>query len=126
MEAIRRIGIWMDHSTAHLMEYKTEIKANIIDSEFTHAEKEESISKSEQLMHNKEQHKQAEFYHKLAKLIINFDEVLLFGPTEAKNELYNLLKDDHLYSEIRFEIRNSDKLTENQEHAFVKDYFSTN
>lgn len=126
MESIRRIGIWMDHITAHLMEYKAEMKANIIESEFTHADKEESISKSEKLMHNKEQHKQAEFYHKLAKVIINFDEVLLFGPTEAKNELYNLLKDDHQYSEIKFEVKSTDKLTENQEHAFVKDYFKSN
>jgi stalled ribosome rescue protein Dom34 len=125
MEAKRRIGIWMDHSTAHLMEYKTEIIANIIDSEFTHAQKEQSISKSEKLMHNKEQHKQAEFYHKIGQVILNFDEVLLFGPTDAKSELYNILKLDHLFSKIKFEVKDSDNLTENQEHAFVKDYFTT-
>jgi len=50
--------------------------------------------------------------------------VLLFGPTTAKNELANLLKDDHLFEKIKVEVRQADRMTENQEHAFVKDHFS--
>lgn len=96
MTAAKRLGIWMNHSNAHLMEFTTDIKTNIVESEFNHQEKEHSLGKNENLMHNKEQHKQAEYYKKLGDVIRNYDEVLLFGPTDAKVELLNILKADHL------------------------------
>jgi len=47
----------MDHQTAHLMEFTTDpIQTTTIDSAFTHEEKEQTLSRSENLMHNKEQH----------------------------------------------------------------------
>jgi len=57
-------------------------------------------------------------------VIKNYDEVLLFGPSEAKAELYNILKAEHQFTKIKIEIKQTDKLTENQQHAFVRDYFS--
>jgi hypothetical protein len=47
----------------------------------------------------------------------------LFGPTDAKNELLNMVKTDHLFNEIKIEVENSDKMTESQMHTFVRDYF---
>jgi len=40
----------------------------------------------------KKQHIQSGYYKKLSDAILKFQQVLLFGPTEAKNELLNLLK----------------------------------
>lgn len=54
---------------------------------------------------------------------MQYEEVLLFGPTEAKNELLNLLQADHHFDKINIEIRQANKMTENQQHAFVKEYF---
>ncbi len=123
----KKLGIWMDHSSAHLMEFTTDpIETKTIESEFTHQEKHHNLSKSESQMHNKEQHKHSEYYKKLGEVIRDYDEVILFGPTQAKHELYNLLKDDHLFAKIKIEIKESDKMTENQKHAFVKDHFSEN
>ena len=125
MTAEKRLGIWMDHSNAHLMEFTTDpIKTNIIASQFTHEEKEHSLNKSENLMHNKEQHQQAEYYKKLGEVIRNYDHVILFGPTNAKAELYNTLKDDHRCAKIKIEMQNADKMTEKEQHAFVKNHFS--
>ena len=50
----------MDHSSAHLMEFTDTIETKTIDSKFTHEAKEQSLDKSENLMHNKEQHQQSE------------------------------------------------------------------
>jgi stalled ribosome rescue protein Dom34 len=124
MTAQKKIGIWMDHSTANLIEY-THDPANtkVITSDFTHHVKEEALSKGEHLMHNKEQHQQAEFYKKLGGVIKNYDKVVLFGPTNAKDELYNLLSSDHHFENIKIEVHQADKMTENQQHAFVKTYF---
>lgn len=115
----------MDHASAHLMEFSADqIATNIIESQFTHQEKTNSMGKSENLMHNKEQHQQSEFYKKLGGVIIKYDEVVLFGPTDAKAELFNILKADHNFAKIKIEVKQADKMTENQQHAFVKKHFS--
>ncbi len=115
----------MDHSNAHLMEFNTgAMHKKIITSAFTHQEKEASLGKSENLMHNKEQHEQTQYYKKLGAEIKKYDDVLLFGPTNAKAELVNTFKDDHHFEKIKIHVEQSDKLTDHQQYAFVRNYFS--
>jgi len=124
MKTVKQLGIWMDHSSASLMELKgdTVIQDRIV-CEFTREEKELSLSKGERAMHNKEQSQQSAYYKKISDYIRNFGEVVLFGPTDAKNELANLLKTDHHFDEIRIEIKETMKMTESQMKDFVKEYF---
>src|SRR5471030_2674345 len=125
MTIAKDLGIWMDHTNAHLMEFTAgPIETKTIDSKFTHEEKEQTLGKGENLMHNKEQHEQANYYRELEEIIRNYDDVMLFGPTDAKVELYNSLKDDHLFAKIKIEVIQADKMTENQQHAFVRKHFS--
>jgi len=125
MKTEKKLGIWMDHSNAHLIEFAGNDEDKDISSTFTHEVKEQSLGKSEHLMHNKEQHTQAEFYKKIGQSILNYDEVLLFGPTDAKSELLNLLKADTHFSKIKIDIRQADKMTDHQQHALVKEHFSS-
>ena len=126
MTTKKQIGIWMDHSVAHLMELTNDvITTNTIASEFTHEVKEDSLNKSENLMHNKEQHLQHSFYKKIGEAIKNHDRVVLFGPTDAKNELSNFLKEDRHFENIEIDVEDADKMTENQQHAFVKAHFNS-
>jgi stalled ribosome rescue protein Dom34 len=121
----KSLGIWMDNAEAHLMELSiAPIKTIIVSSAFTHSEKEHTLAKSEKTMHNKEQQLQSDYYKKLGESIINYETVLLFGPTNAKSELVNFLKADHHFDKIKIEVRNSVKMTENQEHSYVRRYFS--
>ncbi len=125
MKKAKKIGIWMDHFVANLMEFTAEpLKTETVALQFTHDEKERSIGKSENLMHNKEQHRQLDYYKKLGGIITNYEAILLFGPTQAKTELFNVLRADHRFTNIKIELKQTDKLTENQQHAFVKDHFS--
>jgi hypothetical protein len=125
MEKTKSLGIWMDHSNAHLMEFTTEpITTVVISSKFTHSEKEHSLSKSENGMHNTEQHQQADYYKKLGDVIRGFEDVIIFGPTAAKTELLNVLRADRHFEKIKLVVEQTDKMTQNQQHAFVKDYFS--
>jgi hypothetical protein len=73
---------------------------------------------------NKEQKKLSAYYKKLSEAILDFEEVLLFGPTEAKNELLNLLKDDHLFADIKITAKPTDKMTEYHQHIFIKEFFN--
>lgn len=115
----------MDHANAHLIEFpiQTANQKNI-QSTFDYTDKIESLTKSEHLMHNKEQHEQKAYYAAIGAEILKHDNVLLFGPTNAKNELLNSLRENHLFNEINIEIKQTDKLTNNQQDAFVNDYFS--
>ena len=127
MKTTKKIGIWMDHHNAHLMEFSPDaIVTKTLESKFTHTAKEGSLHKGENGMHNKEQHQQAEYFKASSETIKQYDSVLLFGPTDAKSELYNLLSANHLFTKIKIDVRQSDKMTENQEHAFVKEFFSSN
>ena len=125
MTTSKKIGIWMDSESAHFMEYADEpTKDPVIESTFTQEVKEISLGKSENIMNNKQQHRQADFYKQLGEVIKNYDEVLLFGPTNAKAELVNLLEADHHFDKIKIKVKPADKMTENQKHAFVRDHFS--
>ena len=126
MKTKKSIGVWMDHSSAHLIEQiNNSFEANIIESEFTHQEK-NSISKNESLMHNKEQNHQASYYKKITDVLKNYDEIVLFGPTPAKDELANLLKADRHFEYKSIDVKHADKMTENQQEAFVKAHFKLN
>jgi len=125
MKKTRLLGIWMDNASAHTMTYVNDsIITEVIHSAFTSQEREESLNKSENLMHNKEQQQQGSYYKRLGDIIKNYQKVLIFGPTNAKSELANVLKEDHHFDEIEIEVKSADKMTEHQMHAFVKDYFN--
>ncbi len=120
----RKLGIWLDHSNAHLIELtNNSISTTTVESTFSHTKKSETMEKSEQLMHNKEQHEQLAYYKVLEEIILSYTNVILFGPTDAKIELYNLIKKNRQFDEIKIATLPADKMTENQQHAFVKDYF---
>ena len=127
METIKKIAIYMDHFTANIIEYtNTAIAIKTIKSEFNHFEKEKILQKGEIHMHNKEQDMQNEFYMKLREELLNYENVLLFGATNAKTELSNILKTDNKFANIEMIIKNTDKLTANEQIAFVNDCFYIN
>ena len=124
MKQIKQLGIWMDHSNAFLMELTNDvIVEKTVNSEFTPYEKEFTLEKSERMMHNKEQQDQASYYKKISDVIKSYQEVILFGPTDAKLELLNLIRVGHQFESIMIEARNADKMTAHQMHDFVKEYF---
>ncbi len=124
MKAKKQAGVFIDHSSAHIMKISgNSINSARIESSFTAETKQNARGRNENLMHHKEQHEQSGYYNKIAKALSDLDEVLLFGPTDAKRELANLMKADHRYVKIKIELKESDKLSKNQQHAFVKFYF---
>jgi hypothetical protein len=126
MKTTKQLGIWMDHSMAHLTEFKKGTMVSIIiEAEPKTQENEHELNyhdESHQL--SKEKSKLTAFYKKLSEAILFYDEVLLFGPTEAKNELLNLLKDDHLFADIKITAKPTDKMTEYHQHIFIKEFFN--
>jgi len=124
MKNVKQLGIWMDHSNAVLLHMSDgKIEESNVEIESNHGREDYDFGKNETLQHNKEQHHQSSYYKKLSNIIKNYQEVLLFGPTNAKDELLNLLKTDHLFENIKIEVKHSDKMTGNQMHNLVNEYF---
>ncbi len=113
----------MDHFSANVMAFTGEPMGTTIDWPFTHEQKEQSLHRSEKLTNNKEQHEEADYYKNLGEIIKEYNEVILFGPTDAKTELFNLLQADYHFKHVKIEIKQSNKMTQNQQYAFVKDHF---
>lgn len=119
-----KLGIWMDHQTAKIITFSSaNMQTSNVQSSFTHEIKQESLSRSEHVMNNKEQHFQSIFFKELAEIIKQYSDVILFGPTNAKIELFNMLKLDSHFKGININVETADKLTEPQQHSFVRDYF---
>lgn len=126
MKTTKRLGIWMDHSTANLIEF-TDDKTAAIEVDAQVGEQDEPLNASDETMiQNKDQNELSDFYKRISEVIKNYDEVLLFGPTHAKDELNNILKDDRHFDEVKIEIKPADNMSENQQQAFVKEHFDIN
>lgn len=125
-KATKNLGIWMDHSRALLIDFTNGNAAlQTIASDLTPEIKQATLlERGEHTLHQKEQWLDTKYYQAISEKILTYDDVLLFGPTEAKQELMNQLKKDQRYNHIRFCVRTTDKMTEAQQQAFVRNYFS--
>jgi hypothetical protein len=124
MKNTKQLGIWMDHSNAYLMELTNgTIVTNVVESKFEQQDNGYDMKYHEKSYHNKEQQQQSDYYKKLRDFIRNYQEVVLFGPTDAKAELLNQLKGDHLFEKIKIEVHQSDQMNEKQRHDFLREYF---
>jgi stalled ribosome rescue protein Dom34 len=123
MNTKKNLGIWMDHSTANLIDLEANKNKSSIASKFTFETKEDALTRSESLMHNKRQQMNEKFYKKIGSEILKYNHVLLFGPTNAKVELHNYLHEDLHFKNIKIDTKSADNMTDNEQVAFVKNHF---
>ncbi len=125
MKNIKKLGVWLDHSNAQLMDLTNDrIVTNEIVALSLQQDINQGLNKNENL-YQKEKHHLSDYYKKLIDAIKEYDYVLLFGPAEAKKELSNLLKDDNHFDHIKIDVKPADKMTIPQKQAFVREYFNT-
>jgi stalled ribosome rescue protein Dom34 len=125
MQEIPQLGIWMDHAKANLIECG-EVSASVktIHSTFDQEKFTMAKSKGDHLMHNKRQQHLAAYYKKIGNEMSGYKTAILFGPTEAKYELLNILKSDTRFENTTIAVHATDKMTDNQKQAFVNNYFA--
>ncbi|HET6990010.1 MAG TPA: hypothetical protein VFJ43_01750 [Bacteroidia bacterium] len=132
------IAVWMDHHQAHLIypKGKDEYAVETIESDHdlhprVDGEKGTGAtfgkyreSNGEYKKHNIEHNQLHDYYQALKKVLGKYDEILLFGPTSAKEEFFNLLFADKAFNGKRISTESSDKMTEHQLIAFAKEYYA--
>ena len=123
MKTQKNLGIYMSHAEANLIDLNDSKNNRSIVSKFTFDTKEEALQKGESSMHNKEQELTKAYYKSIADAILNYNNVLLFGPTDAKKELYNLLKKDLHFKNINIDLESADNMSDPEKEAYVKKHF---
>ena len=124
MDTKKRMGIWMDHSGAQLLEFSGDAKPMIkipLNVQL-HPEEGDNYDDESKMLH-KEKNSLASFYKKIVPVIRDFDELLLFGPTNAKSEFHNFLRKDAYFDQMKITTMTTDKLSGEQKHHFVTDFF---
>ena len=125
MSIEKKLGIWIDHLSAHLMEWSNNaVEVKAFDAINTEPIEAAPQNNNQQQNGDVEEHKQAAFYKRLSDAVRHYNEVLIFGPTDAKVKLLNLLKEDNSFEHIKIASQQTDRMTEHQQNAFVQEYFS--
>ena len=124
MKNSKNLGIMMDHSVAVLIDASgVAVVPDTIYALKRIREKQENDGLDESMQQNVEKQQLAEYYQNLIEIFQQYDRVLLFGPTEAKSELFNYAKTSKQAGKTKIEIGTTDKMTRNQRNAFVRSYF---
>jgi hypothetical protein len=132
----KKIGVWLDHHKASFISYEPlnehvqTIHSNLDPNQIRVDGEGADGSRWAWAMSNNEWHKNHKameeidkFYDTLSKLLEEYDEILLFGPTDAKRELKNKLCADKHFDKKTIHVESSEKMSDNQMLAFVRNYF---
>ena len=135
---IHKIGLWMDHAEAKLIDPEQDIASiRTIHSSASGLERipgETSdgtmlghfrSSNNESHKHRKEENVIREYFERLADQLKVYDEIFLFGPTTAAHEFNNYLLKEKLLADKKIHLEKSDYLTDPQLVKEVEKYFST-
>ncbi|MCP9757490.1 hypothetical protein EGI26_20200 [Lacihabitans sp. CCS-44] len=118
----KRIEIWIDEDSAHLIEFrKLRVETVIIRARIK--EKEKFLQPKEELIDDS--NLQENFFKKISEQLKDFEEILVFGPDDAKQSFEKYLKMTILFADKNIILQIADKMTDNHKHAFVNKHFKT-
>ncbi len=136
MKANNKIAVWMNYQQAEFITHEP-LNEHIqtIFSEHDKMPREDGqgadgtrwdkhSSSNEYHKNLKETEQLKRYYDTLTKLLSEYDEILLFGPTKAKVELNNHLKGIKSFSNKAIFVESTDNMTDNQKLAFAREFFS--
>ena len=114
----------MDYTSAQIYENATgEFLLTSMESNFYLPLKKKGEANSESPIHNEKNQTDQAFYNDLLLLIKDYDEAVLFGPTQAKTALFDLIKASPECNNLYIQTLEADKMTTEQMKAFVKTHF---
>jgi hypothetical protein len=120
----RKMALWLDHTHAHFIRVKDDkVRVESVESEYeprvridgegsdTTKVGRNRVSNREHTKHQKEQNQLSKFYKQLAGKLEKYDFVYLFGPTTAKSELLNYIRQQTNMKGKTFVVDSADTMT---------------
>jgi hypothetical protein len=140
MQNYKQVGVWIDHSKAHLIGFKSgQAKLlETVDSPYESIKRiegegkdmtrfspnPEHSSNNEHKKHNTTQNEINEYLRMMEQKLQPFEDILLFGPGTMKEKMKNRLREKKAFEGKWLSVEPSDKLTENQLLAFVREFYT--
>jgi hypothetical protein len=136
----KQTGIWLDAREAHFIELEDGdvISVRKVGSDFAKAAAKGGhaggrlrggapVGISEKALHNSRRNAERNYYEAILDNLHDADEVLVFGPGEAKDKLVNAIKahPSHFNADL-MAVLTADDMTEPQKIAYVKTFFEAN
>jgi len=127
MKKIKQLGIFMDHAHAFLMELENGliISRNIVSGWEDAQQKDKEDNDNTKFNSSEKKFLQSAFYKEISNIMRHYQQVVLFGPTDAKNELYNLVRTDHNFENTIIELKTTDEMSATDRQKFVVRYFKS-
>ena len=73
----------------------------------------------------RQKHQLANFFKKIVPAIEDADAIVIFGPAQTGQKLYNELSSEHpQFQNKTINLEKADNMTDNQVKAWVRDYFN--
>ncbi len=116
-------GLWLDNAKAILI---TNTSNNGI-GDYAIQDKVKAHEKhgggSEHSMNNAKHSDNLKFFKDISSLLLNYDEILIFGPGKSQEQFQNFLKGDAHFHNKKITIDSDEQLTDPQMIAKVRDFF---
>ena len=85
---------------------------------------EDDNHKNDRVEQSKESAELKKYFKELANHIDEVNEIYIFGPGKSQEQFKNFLKDNQNFDQKHIELGTSDKITENQMIAQVRNHFN--
>lgn len=139
MEHYKQVGVWIDHSKAHLIGFKSG-QARLLETVESPYESVRRVegegnnmtrfssspeysSNNEYKKHQIVQNEINEYMRIMEQKLVSFEDILLFGPGTMKERMKNRLREKKAFEGKWLSVEDSDKLTDNQLVAFVREFY---
>ncbi len=117
---MKKLGIYIDQSSANLIELTVDLLEKKSTDSFNEKHPEDE---NENHIEFKETHLQNYYFKKLSEYILYYNEVLLFGKSNAITKLFDMISYDNRFYNINIAIKQTDTMTYKQQNDFVSDFF---
>ena len=118
---IHRTGVFMDHRAATFI---TESGKDQFAMGHTLEADEDRSTRGEHHYNNAKRGDTMQFYKQVAKQLLEYDEIYIFGPGKTQEEFINWLhEENHQFKTKRVSIGSADYISDNQKVAMVREHF---
>ena len=116
-------GVWLDNDKAMIIaNISTNEVANYVIQDKLKA-RETHGGGSEHSINSSKQSDSLKYFKALASRLLNYDEILVFGPGKSQEQFQNHLQEDIQFNSRKITIDSSEHLTDPQMIAKVRDFF---
>ena len=116
-------GVWLDNQQATIISNSPESTPGEYSIQDTVKAASTQGGGSEHSMNNAKQTGHLKYFKAISRLLMPFDEILLFGPGQSQEQFQHHLQDDAQFKSKQITIDSSDQLTDPQRIAKVRDFF---